>query len=971
MIKSYNLSGTWSFRLDNEKNGLEQHFENSVFEDTITLPGTTSEAQKGEPNSNRETGFLTEEYQTSGYAWYQKTLSIDEECLGKAAFLYLERTRYSYVWVDGKFVGSYISLCTAHEYDLTGFITTTNPVLTIMISNTDYPTRGGHLTSPDTQTNWNGIVGAMTLKFYESFRIKALRTDVNYAERKLKLCVQTDALSASEHLLLCVSALPFEKDTYKAALSGIMDLRAQSLCTGRPVSIAIGRSAFELELDLPDTLPLWDEYDPFVIRLTVVLSNPDTKEQDKKTTHFGIRDFRADGTHFTINGRKTFLRGKHDGMIFPLTGYAPMDVDSWLTVLSTAKEYGINHYRCHTCCPPDAAFLAADLLGIYYQPELPFWGSFYAKGDDGYEEAKENQEFLTEEGFRILDEFGNHPSFTMMSMGNELWGSPEAINELLGKYKAYDSRHLYAQGSNNFQWVPNIQPNDDFFSGVRFTIDRQIRGSYAMCDKPLGHVQIDRPCTDFNFQEAIHPTYPTSAAEVSTDGTIEIQYGTGVKRVKLTDLQEELIPSVPVLSHEIGQYETYPDFDEIEKYTGVLKARNFEIFRERLAEKGLLSMAKDYFHSSGALAVSCYKDELETALRTKDLAGFQILDIQDFSGQGTALVGVLDAFMDNKGLVSADKFRQFCSDAVIQAEFPSYTLSAGSQLTGKASLTWYRKNLPTASNGKLSVQISLSEPNGELLYTETLTAPAITENGYHVLCPFNLSIPLVSAACSIMLTISLPGTDVINEYELWIYPSEIAALLPADYEYCVTSDFVQAIKRTQAGAPAVLCLSKEQNPNSITGTYCTDFWCYPMFRSISESMKKEVPVGTMGLLIRNQHDALRSFPTHSHSTAQWWDVVMNSASTILDHTDIIPIVQTIDNFERNHRLGLIYEVRIGSAKAPLIVCCAPLGAMALSGNPVAAALLGSLVQYANDFSKLPAHDIVSMTEGEFFGLFSK
>ena len=69
------------------------------------------------------------------------------------------------------------------------------------------------------------------------------------------------------------------------------------------------------------------------------------------------------------------LRGKHDGLIFPKTGYAPTDVNEWLRVLGIAKSYGINHYRFHTCCPPDAAFTAADLLGIYMEPELPFWGT--------------------------------------------------------------------------------------------------------------------------------------------------------------------------------------------------------------------------------------------------------------------------------------------------------------------------------------------------------------------------------------------------------------------------------------------------------------------------------------------------------------------------------------------------------------------------------------------------------------------
>ena len=577
----------------------------------------------------------------------------------------------------------------------------------------------------------------------------------------------------------------------------------------------------------------------------------------------------------------------------------------------------------------------------------------------------------------------------MMSMGNELWGSPQAVNELVGRYKAYDGRHLYTQGSNNFQWIPNIQSNDDFFCGVRFTVDRQIRGSYAMCDKPLGHVQTDRPCTDFTYESAIFPDYPESSTEVGEDGMIEIQYGTGIKRVKLTDVAEELIPHVPVVSHEIGQYETYPDFDEITKYTGVLQARNFAIFRSRLEEKGLLSMAKDYFKNSGALAAACYKDELETALRTKSMAGFQILDIQDFSGQGTALVGMLDAFMENKGIVSAEEFRRFCSDAVIQAEFPSYVLTNGSALAGRVSLTWYRKKLPEA----VTVELVLTDLKNDTLVSSQRVdcASGVTENGYTPLCPFTLTIPASAGPEHYLLQIRLADTDVSNQYELWSYPAAdgTSGLHNAEHQaddttglhntehqtdcacglHNVSTDLIDAIGRVQDGHPTVLCLSKDLNPNAVTGTYCTDFWCYPMFRSISEGMKKEIPVGTMGLFIRKDHPALAHFPTNSYSTPQWWDIVMNSASTILDGTAIVPIVQTIDNFERNHRLGLIYEIQLTGTAVPLIICTSPLPRLAADGRAEAACLLQSLCRYADTWNEDASRPLYAMSEEELRALF--
>ena len=510
-----------------------------------------------------------------------------------------------------------------------------------------------------------------------------------------------------------------------------------------------------------------------------------------------------------------------------------------------------------------------------------------------------------------------------------------------------------------------------------------------MCDKPLGHVQTGRPCTDFTYDSAIFPEYPESSAEIGEDGMIEIQYGTGIKRVRLTEAAKELIPDIPVVSHEIGQYETYPDFDEIKKYTGVLQARNFEIFRSRLEEKGLLPMAKDYFKSSGALAAACYKDELETALRTKDMAGFQILDIQDFSGQGTALVGMLDAFMENKGILSAADFKSFCSDAVIQAEFSSYVLQNGSTLEGMLSLTWYRKTLPET----VCVELLLRDQKNDVVISRQLLEhpEGVRENGYTKLCPFTAAVPASENPEHYMLEIRLADTDVSNRYELWSYPAVRSAEglhnvtfsggSPSDLHnaevpsdtilglHNATTSLSDAIRHVQAGHPTVLCLSREQNPNSITGTYCTDFWCYPMFRSISEGMNKELPVGTMGLLIRKEHPALAHFPTNSYSTPQWWDIVMNSASTILDETDIVPIVQTIDNFERNHRLGLIYEIQVTGADVPLIICTSPLPSLVVDGHAEAACLLQSLCRYADTWKKDASRPVYPMSEETLRALF--
>lgn len=975
MKESISLNGIWHFRLDAAQTGLDEHFEFQSFSDTIELPSTIALSQKGTPGNTRETGFLTDPYAMEGFTWYKKSVTLPLSALdvldGVHILLTLERTRISHVWVDGEKAGTFDSLVAPHEYDLTPYIHSLCPEITIMVSNTGYKVPGGHLTSPDTQTNWNGILGDMRLTIQSGISFKTIDAVSDLANASAVLQVSADNHTDVEaRAALTVSARSCRlKEAFLQADTSISDLLTQTapashtdmkqllswICqTGDPLPektyplvLAPGSTQNTFTYDFTKDVLLWSESEPNLYLLTLTLTDEEGNLLDERTIWYGHRDFTADGDHFSINGRRTFLRGKHDGMIFPLTGFAPMSVEGWLSVMKTARDFGINHYRFHTCCPPEAAFIAADLLGIYMEPELPFWGTFNGPEDEGYNE--EGQHFLDEEGFRILSLFSSHPSFCMMSMGNELWGNPSAINDLLGRYKAFRPQILFTQGSNNFQWVPNIQPNDDFFCGVRFTIDRQIRGSYAMCDKPLGHVQTAAPDTRFNYEEAIHPSYEQHQSELSEDGTIEIQYGTGVKRVKLTEAQAELVPKIPVVSHEIGQYCTFPDFREIDSYTGVLKAENFSVFKERLEEKRLDGLAEQYFKSSGALAVACYKEELETALRTPSLAGYQILDIQDFSGQGTALVGVLNALMENKGLVSAPEWRTFCSDAVVQAEFDSYLLTVGKEFAFTASLAFFRKE-PLLGSSVTATLINRTTQETVADFCQPISD--ITEPGRHILGDFSCVIPensSASGADEYELTIAITGTDITNHYTLWCYAdgSDILdAMSAAAREAAVANTVSDALSLCRDHSHTILFLSDEENKASIEGTYCTDFWCYHMFRIISESMGKEIPVGTLGLLIDNEHPALKKFPSCTYSTPQWYSIVTASRSTILDDTDIKPIVQTIDNFERNHRLGMIYEVYLSDLNSTLLICTSNLPQLMQNGCAEAAQLYKSLCSYA-------------------------
>ena len=917
MERIIDLSGEFAFCADEEKRGIEEEYYKRDLDDTIVLPGTTALGKKGRKNTARETGFLTEEYPYEGYAWFQRKISLEEIPYGRNAKLFLERTRLTKVWLDDTYIGEGDSLNAPHVFELTDALDEIREKdeekrevrLTVMVSNTDYPTKGGHLTSPDTQTNWNGITGRIELQLRDEIYIDSVFIDAtDIEERKLKLKIN----------IVNTTDEPVAKKLY-TGVSNPKEPEVFWMASKDELYLTPGEQTVMMEV-VCEGAKLWSEYTPYLYTLSVNLEGSDDMYYCDTV---GFRKISCKGLDMLMNGHKVFLRGKHDGLIFPLTGAAPTTVKEWVKVLETAKEYGINHYRFHTCCPPEAAFEAADRVGIYMSPELPFWGVLAAPGDEGYNEAE--QEYLIREGERIQESFGNHPSFTMLSLGNELWGSSDRMNRIMHDYREKDNRHLFTMGSNNFQFVPVIVPEDDYFCGVRFSREKLIRGSYAMCDKPLGHVQTEEPNTRHSYDYA----FVSNAADdmsntADKDGYIEIQSGTGVKKVKASEA-EGLNPDKPVISHEIGQYTFYPNFDETDKYTGVLKARNFEVFKERLRDKGIEEHWKEFYDAAGRLAVACYKEELEAAARTEKLSGYQILDIQDFTGQGTALVGILDAFMDNKGFISPKVWRGFCSDKVLLAQFDSYILHSGDTLKADISIRYH--DFEHELKGQ-SIKCFLRDADtGNTYDAAVLDIP----DGFYGLIyagEVELSVPEVKRPEHLILALSLTDSDASNTYELTVYPETDEIFdeqsIKDRYGVELATDAALA-KELLAQGKKVLFIPEDPQKDvkeTIPGTYCSDFWCYPMFRSISESMGREIPIGTMGLLIENEHPALKGFGCHSYSTPDWYAATYDQSLAVLDDiTDksYRPIVQMIDNFERNHKLGLLFEGRVGEGKLMVLM----------------------------------------------------
>ena len=963
----YDLAGEWQLCLDEKP--CRHEAPPKELQMRMQLPGTTAQQEIGTYNTARETGFFTEKYPFEGQIWLRRVVRLSEEQVSmKHCFLTLERTRMTTLWLNGEKIGSENSLCTPHVYDLSGRLTRETEFV-ICVRNTDYPTRGGHMTSPDTQTNWIGITGEMNLEFHEECHLSNLRVFPNAMQRKVTV---KGLLHGSRNAALDVACSWAEdKQESKANRESPETSRKQTECREQfrdKLNITCDdEGTFLAEFTLPNTAPLWSEHHPECITLRLALCA--TKEQAQAgqlaagnesnsgsevyEIQFGFRDFKACGDHFEINGNRTMLRGKHDGMVFPLTGAAPTDVASWEKVMGTMKKWGINHYRFHTCCPPEAAFTAADHVGIYMEPELPFWGTIDAPGGEKYD--GEEQAYLIREGLRICENFGNHPSFCMMSLGNELWGNPEHIGSIIDTLRKADPRPLYTQGSNNFQFAPVELLQEDFWTGVRTGTGRLIRGSYADCDKPLGRIQTQAPATDWDYEE-----YLTRGGQMMQDANgegelcgeeksngqsdpaeIEIQFGTGVKKVKADSTQQQFYPTIPVVTHEIGQYNVYPDYREIEGYTGPLEARSFEVFRERLEESGMGDQAEEFFRCSGLFSRDLYKLELEAAMRSPHLAGFQLLDMQDFPGQGTALVGMLNARFENKGFTTPEKWNAFCGDLVPLACFDSFVWEFGEKKTVEFAL---RCNRPHLEAQLAKAEFSCGDQRESCLIEITGE-----EEGYVRLGKWEVMPTQMGEAT---LSFSLEREEIRNEWRITVFPK---AFREQDAEKLnplfIAHSVPEAQKLLKNGWRVLLLPGKLEEDKSVKGFYCTDFWNYHMFNSISVAMGRQVPVGTMGLCMDKEHPVAKAMFSDGYSTPQWYTPVTHCDLAILDGMPrgYRPIIQMIDNVDRNHRLGLLYEAKVDGGS--LLICTVRFDEKA--DDPVMNRLFKAIVDYGNSTEFAP------------------
>lgn len=899
------LEGNWGLQLDTAGAGIAPDWLTKSCTDSLFLPGTTDMGKKGTYNTDMTlTTSLSREYVFEGKALYTKQVDIPEEWDGTSVRLVMERTKPTTIWIDGKEVGANNDISTAQQYDLSSYLFPGTHTVAILVDNGKQavPEKvygSSHAYSASTQTNWNGIIGDFYLE-------------------SVPLCGIDDIQLYPDVAKKVVTARVTLRNPDKGAGKGILSFYAEAWNTDKQhktpvqtVEVDWTKPEQELELALGDKALLWSEFTPSLYRFSVSLKTDQSVDTEQAT--FGLRDFKTKGRQFTMNGKTTFLRGKHDACVFPLIAHTAMDVETWRHYFQVAKQYGINHYRFHSWCPPEACFEAADIEGIYLQPELPIWGNIDI--DD-----TELCDYLLKEGRNLHRAYSNHASFVMFGLGNEMSGE-EGLAMLIQTFKKEDNRHIYSSGSNNYLGFKGKQANEDYFTTCRVgregdkQFNTHARASFSFADAYDGGY--------------LNHTYPNSEMDFSS---------------------ANVLCDVPIISHETGQFQVYPNYEEIKKYTGVLKPRNFEIFKKRLEEAGMINLAYDFMMASGKWSALLYRADIEMNLRTPEWGGFQLLDLQDYPGQGSAYVGILDAFMESKGLIAPEEWRHFCSEVVPLFCTEKFCWTNDEALTGEVEIANYSesdlnsKQLSwTLTDSKQQVLdkgvLPLQVKQGELAKVGTLK-PAIAS---------------VRKAEKVTLALSIDGTPYRNDYSLWIYPAADKEVAPSE-DICVTDDWDAHLKYLTEGGKVLWFPSKDKHKDqTVGGLFQTDYWNYRMFRTICENLDRPVSPGTLGILTDPGHPALADFPTEFHTNWQWFPIIKQSYPMILDRLsdDYRPIVQVIDNVERNHKLGLLFEFKVGNGK--LLVCMSDL--KAVQDKPEARQFYRSILEYMESSAFAPSYSL--------------
>lgn len=852
---------------------------------------------------------------------------------GKRIFLEAERARVLRLLVDGAEIAHVKepTISTPHVFEVTGFLKKESKLT--LVSDNSYPGLPhdailySSAATDETQTNWNGVLGYLRLRveehvFLDDIRVYPMGDSLTvkmklYADMPWKGTVQIWCDALKETVSLQVSTTEAVKELIFEALPLGSDVRRWDIEEGKRITVQT-RSGRNRE----GTEQIRSLYE-----MSVSLTGGETK-----TVTFGIREFGDDGQgRLALNGRRVFLRCEANCAVFPETGHPPMTVAEWVDILDRYHSYGVNCVRFHSHCPPEAAFTAADQLGMLMQPELSHWNP-----KDAFE-SEESRRYYTAELTQVLSMLANHPSFVMLTMGNELHATPkghERMRELLRLAKSIDPTRLYADASNAHYGEIGCEAENDFYTAAAF-FDGDLRGSNA------------------NAKGAINECYPN--ATVSFDETMR----------RLRDEYKK-----PVFSFEVGQFEVLPDFEELEDFQGIADPANLRLIQSRVKENGLCDIWKKWVEATGELSRIGYRAEVEAAMRTKEFSGISLLGLQDFPGQGTALVGMMNAHLQPKPYEFArpEHFRCFFRNQLPLVLLARYTWESTETLKAPVQIANYGK---TEMHGTLVYELveQSRDKNGYSHVSYERSGWEITvqnrsernredkENRFihgeisDVSCPCGkltdvgtIEIPLDQFHTDKPLRLNLKVFigETSNVYPIWVYPPVKPQCPEEVYEARYLDETAKEILRTGGKVYLSPHSTKEALPDSIQAQFTTDFWSVGTFAGQE---------GGMGQYIDVNHPIFERFPTEFHTNWQWWPMATQRAVILPQRLNAI--ITEMDSYAFLRPMVQLLECRCGNGA----LLFSTLGLQDLQQYPEARALQDSIYRYMESEKFAPEQEI--------------
>lgn len=828
-----------------------------------------------------------------GKGWYGRQASIPAEWAGRRVFLCIGGVhRYAKVWVNGRFLGEHVGYLSPFEYEITDYIQPGAPAEVCICVDS------AQRWDIDTLTGCFDIIDYMDTYWGGIWGHVTLEArSAAYLEGLFVRPIVSQTRDSPLFATACrISAT-------LAGEGGACDgVRLEVLGPGGELAAekttslddALDGDEVVAELPVPGA-KLWSPNAPhlYSARLSLLQRG---EVIDHVETRFGFRTIEIRDAHIYLNGKRIFLSGYGDDCVYPETMAAPSDKRVYLERLTVAKAYGFNHVRHHSHMLPPEYYDACDEVGMLVSAEFPIaYQQFYDRAQGPA------IELYRREWSAAIRRFRNHPSVLDWCMGNEMWGGVPLAPELYRIAKdldptrpVVDSDGVHARG-----FVDGAQDRD--------TLDLY----FAMFD--VGNTPLDKP-------DKFHCPNPLK----------------------------------PVISHETGNYVTFPRLDMIDLFTDNFKPFWLTPVKAKLEAMGLLDEAGLWAANSERLYFLCHKSNIEGLRKSPNICGYHWWLLQDY---WTTSNGLVDTHFRPKGAIDQEKVSRLNGEVLVLQDGLGLTYRGGESLELALLVSNYSPD--TLAEPSLAWRVRL----GDGVVAEDAGLAASAPQG-EVTELRHIEVPLPDAPQPYRLTVDaelvVGGQRYTNDWSTWVYPATIdpprvevplfaspdlmpqlgrfgveaipsGDRLPSRAVYVSSLPTLPMLDAIEAGACLVLLQPQGLFPSAST-RFKTAWW---------RGNERDNNAGT----VVYDNPITRAMAPEGWCDAGWRRLIEGCHGYILDEFPSVPevLVRGIEVLGVCRNKALLFQAKVG--KGALVVCGLNLEPV----HPEAAWLIVRLLNHAASF----------------------